>query len=47
MEEYAALLASHTWDLMPRSPGTNMVTNKWICCHKLTSDGSLDIYKAR
>jgi hypothetical protein len=47
MEEYAALLANHTWDLVLRSLGTNMVTNKWICCHKLTSDGSLDRYKAR
>jgi hypothetical protein len=24
-----------------------MVTDKWLFCHKLTSDGSLDRYKAR
>jgi hypothetical protein len=47
MEEYAALLANHTWDLVPCPPGTNVVTGKWLFCHKLTSDGSLDRYKAR
>jgi hypothetical protein len=47
MEEYAALLANHTWDLVSRPPGTNMVTGKWIFHQKLTSNGSLDRYKAR
>jgi hypothetical protein len=46
MEEYVALQANHTWDLVSRPPGTNVVTNKWIFRHKLTSDGSLDRYKA-
>jgi hypothetical protein len=46
MEEYAALLANHTWDLVPRPPGTNVVTGKWLFRHKLTSAGSLDRYKA-
>jgi hypothetical protein len=47
MEEYAALLANHTWDLVPCPPGTNVVTDKWLFRHKLTLDSSLDCYKAR
>jgi hypothetical protein len=47
MEEYATLLANHTWDLVSCPPGTNVVTGKWLFRHKLTSDGSLDRYKAR
>jgi hypothetical protein len=29
-EDYAALIANQTWDLVPRPPGTNVVTGKWI-----------------
>jgi histone deacetylase 1/2 len=29
-EEYAALLVNQTWDLVPRPPGSNVVTGKWI-----------------
>jgi hypothetical protein len=47
MEEYATLLSNHTWDLVPCPPGTNVVTGKWLFRNKLTSDGSLDSYKAR
>jgi hypothetical protein len=47
MEEYVALLANHTWDLVPRPHGTNMVTGKWLFHHKLTSDDSIDRYKAQ
>jgi hypothetical protein len=46
-DEYAALLANHTWDLVPCPPGTNVVTGNWLFRHKLTLDGSLDRYKAR
>jgi hypothetical protein len=46
-EEYVALLANHTWDLVPCPPGTHVVTVKCLFRHKLISDGSLDRYKAR
>jgi hypothetical protein len=47
MEEYAALVANQTWDLVPRPPGTNVVTGKWIWTHKRQADGTLERYKAR
>jgi len=46
-EEYAALLANQTWDLVPRLPGSNIVTGKWIWTHKRRADGTLEGYKAR
>jgi hypothetical protein len=46
-EEYAALLANQTWDLVPPPPGGNVVTGKWIWTHKRRADGTLDRYKAR
>jgi hypothetical protein len=38
---------SHTWDLVPRPPNTNVIQNKWIFWVKHNADGSLDRYKAR
>lgn len=46
-EEFAALRANNTWDLVPLPPGANMVTGKWIFRHKFKSDGTLDRLKAR
>jgi hypothetical protein len=47
MEEYEALLSNNMWDLVPRPPGANVITDKWIFKHKLKADDSLDRYKAR
>jgi hypothetical protein len=46
-EEYAALVANQTWDLVLRPPDTNVVTGKWIWTHKRRADGTLERYKAR
>jgi hypothetical protein len=32
---------------VPRPPGTNIVTGKWIWTHKRRADGTLERYKAR
>jgi hypothetical protein len=46
-EEFAILIASNTWDLVPRPIGSNVITSKWIFKHKFNSDSSLERYKAR
>ena len=46
-EEFDALLANGTWDLVPRPPRANIVTGKWVFKHKFKADGSLERYKAR
>jgi hypothetical protein len=47
VDEFTALQNNRTWDLVPRPPGSNIVSGKWIFRHKLKPDGSLDRYKAR
>jgi hypothetical protein len=46
-EEFVALIANSTWDLIPRPVGCNVITDKWIFKHKFNFDGSLERYKAR
>jgi hypothetical protein len=46
-EDYRSLLDNDTWDLVPPPRNTNIVSGKWVFCHKLKPDGSLDRYKAR
>jgi hypothetical protein len=45
--EFDALQGNDTWTLVPRPPGVNLVTGKWVFRHKFKTDGSLDRYKAR
>jgi hypothetical protein len=44
-EEYAALIANNTWDIIPRHVGSNIITGKWIFIHKFNSDSTLERYK--
>ena len=46
-DEYQALIDNDTWRLVPRPPGANIVTGKWIYKHKFHSDGTLARHKAR
>jgi len=46
-EEYQALVDNDTWRLVPKPPGANIVTGKWIYKHKFHSDGTLARHKAR
>jgi hypothetical protein len=46
-EEFEALQWNQTWELVPRPPGANIITGKWVFKHKLHSDGTLERYKAR
>jgi hypothetical protein len=45
-DEYGALMSNGTWDLVPLSQGTNVVTGKWVFMHKFRADGIFDRYKA-
>ena len=41
MEEYGALIANQTWDLVPPSPHANIISEKWLYRDKHNADGSL------
>ncbi|KAF5450323.1 hypothetical protein F2P56_030684 [Juglans regia] len=46
-QEYDALLANATWDLVPRPSNHNVIRTKWVYKVKQKLGGSLDLYKAR
>lgn len=46
-EEMHALEKNETWDVVPKPPGTQAVTCKWVYRIKRKADGSIDRYKAR
>ncbi|KAM3298360.1 hypothetical protein ACQJBY_040029 [Aegilops geniculata] len=46
-DEYGALLANNTWDLVRPPANANIVSGKWVFRHKFKPDGGLDRYKAR
>ena len=45
--EYAALMKTKTWHLVPSSHGKNIIDCKWVFKVKRRADGTIDIYKAR
>ena len=47
VDEFQALMDNDTWHLVPRPPGANFVSGKWIFRHKFHADGSLARHKAR
>jgi len=46
-DEFQALVENDTCRLVPRPPGANVGTGKWIFKHKFHSDGSLACHKTR
>ena len=44
---HSKLLSTNTWDLVPKPPNANVVSNKWIFKIKRNSDGKITRYKAR
>jgi hypothetical protein len=33
-DEYDTLMSNNTWDLVPHTFDTNIITGRWILCHK-------------
>jgi hypothetical protein len=43
-DEYDALIANKTWDLVPRPANANVIRSLWIFRHKKKSYGSFERY---
>jgi histone deacetylase 1/2 len=46
-DEYRALMDNGTWRLVPRPPGVNSVSGRWLWKLKYNADGTLSKHKAR
>ena len=46
-EEYRSLMANDTWNLVPLPKGRKLVRCKWVYRTKYSSNGSVEILKAR
>jgi hypothetical protein len=42
-DEFQALIDNQTWQLVPRPPGANVDSGKWVFRQKFHSDGSLSL----
>ena len=45
-EEHDAFTKQHTWDLVPRPDGVNVIRCMWVFKHKYRENGDLERHKA-
>lgn len=47
LQEFHALKANNTWEIVPLPPGKRAIPSKWVYKIKQHADGSIERYKAR